>query len=221
MPPGSPWWWRPSCPCGSERVTEARAVERVCGGCSLCCTVLRVDELGKLGGEPCVHQRTGEEGGCSIHPTRPGICRAYRCLWLRGGLDEPDRPDRLGAVLDVASEGGSPYLAVREAEPGAFDRSPRLREIAERYRASMPVRVTTARDVMNPDRPYRVLLPDGEEQRFDGDWVTVLQEGCPPQRRRVPWLERGVRRLALRLQAWRLRRLRRRRAPPDALRSRR
>ncbi len=200
-------------------MAEATHGERVCGGCSLCCTVLRVDELGKLGGEPCVHQRTGAHGGCSIHPTRPGICRAYRCLWLRGALDDADRPDRLGAVLDVASDGGSPYLAIREAEAGRFDRSQRLREIAERYRASMPVRVTSASDVMNPGRPYRLLLPDGEEQRFEGDWITVLREGRPPERRRVPWLERGVRRVAHRIQAWRLRRMRRRRRPDAALRS--
>ncbi len=185
---------------------EPATPERVCGGCSLCCTVLRVDELGKLGGEPCVHLRRAGDG-CSIHPTRPGICRAYRCLWLRGALEDDDRPDRLGAVLDVANDGGGPYLAIREARAGAFDRSPRLREIAERHRASMPVRITSASDVMNPERPYRVLLPGGVEHRVEGDWVTVLREGRPPERRRVPWLERGVRRLVLRLQAWRLRRL--------------
>lgn len=180
---------------------------RQCGGCSLCCTVLRVDELSKTGGTPCPKLRPAGHG-CSVHPTRPGICRAYRCLWLRGGLDGADRPDRLGAVLDVVSAGGSAFLAIREAEAGAFERSPRLREIAARFRESMPVRVTSADDVMNPDRPYRVLQPDGEEQLVEGETITRLRDGRVVGTRRMPWLERGLRRAALRVQAWRLRRLR-------------
>lgn len=170
--------------------------------------MLRVDELGKLGGTPCPKLRPG--GGCSIHPTRPAICRAYRCLWLRGGLDEVDRPDGLGAVVDVTSEGGSPLLAIREARAGAFEHSPRLREIAERYRANMPVRITSATDVMNPDRPYRVLLPGGEEQRVAGERVTRLRDGLVLETRRMPWLERAVRRLSLGLERWRVRRMQRR-----------
>lgn len=181
----------------------------------MCCTVLRVDELGKLGGTPCVHLAAAR-GGCGVHATRPGICRAYRCLWLRGALDDADRPDRLGAVLDVTSEGAEPFLAIREARAGVFERTPRLLAIGEHYRQSMPVRVTSASDVMNPDRPYRVLLPGGEEQRIDGEWITILRPGRAPARRRVPWLERGLRRVALRFQAWRLRR---HRGDPGGVRS--
>lgn len=179
---------------------------RECGGCALCCTVLRVDELAKLGGTPCPMLRPAGDG-CGIHPTRPAICRAYRCMWLRGGLDEEDRPDRLGAVLDVTSEGGSPFLAVREAEAGAFERLPRLREIAERHRETMPVRITSAADVMNPDRPYRLLLSGGEEQLVEGERITVYRDGRALATRRMPWLERSLRRLVLRFQALRLRRL--------------
>ena len=94
------------------------APPRKCGSCSLCCTLLRVDELAKLGGTPCVHQRA--EDGCSIYSRRPAICQSYRCLWLRGGLELADRPDRLGAVLDLGSRGGFPELVVHEAEPGAL-----------------------------------------------------------------------------------------------------
>ena len=55
--------------------------------------------------------------------------------------------------------GESPRLMIREASAGAFERSARLREIAEQMRATMEVRVSSADDVMNADRPYRVLLP--------------------------------------------------------------
>jgi hypothetical protein len=183
--------------------------QRACGECTLCCTVLRVDELGKLGGAPCRHLRS-QGSGCSIHPTRPRICRAYRCLWLRGSLLEGDRPDRLGALLDLREAGGWPHLAIREAEPGAFERSPRLREIAAAYRGSIPVRITDAGDVMNPEKPYRLLLPGGEEHRVTGDVLEVWREGERVETRRRPWLERALRGIGSRATALRLRVLGRR-----------
>jgi hypothetical protein len=182
----------------------ASGSERACGACSLCCTLLRVDELSKLGGTPCLHQRS--EGGCEIHARRPGICRRYRCLWLAGGLDPEDRPDRLGAVLDLASRGGLPELVVHEREPGVFDRSPRLREIAWRYRASMPVRIVDSASVLDGDRPFRVLLPGGDEQRVQGERIELWRDGRRIAERRLPWLERLVRRAALGARRLRLRR---------------
>lgn len=188
---------------------------RSCGSCSLCCTVLRVDELAKLGGTPCLHQRA--EGGCAIHPRRPGICRRYRCLWLEGGLDPGDRPDRLGAVLDLASRGGLPELVVHEAEPGAFERSSRLREIAQRHRDSMPVRILDSGCVLDGDRPFRVLLPGGEEQRVAGERIELWRDGVRVAQSRLPWVERLARRAVLAARRIALRRHRRGpRAAPGA-----
>jgi len=168
---------------------------RECGSCSLCCTVLRVDELRKLGGTPCVHQRAG--GGCGIYAERPGICRAYRCLWLGGGLRDGDRPDALGAVLDVVVSGTSSWLEIREAEVGAFEGSERLREIAHEYRQSMPVRISDTADVLDPVRRFRVLLPNGEERVVEGEWTTLVRPGLPDARLRLPRLERWLRRISL------------------------
>lgn len=175
---------------------------RACGPCSLCCTVLRVDALRKLGGVDCVHQCA--QGGCGIHPRRPDICRAYRCLWLGGGLGDDDRPDRLGAVVDLVAQGGSAWLEIREAFPGAFEGSPRLRAIAEEYRRTMPVRISDTADVLDPERRFRVLLPDGEERLVEGDWTTLRRPGRDDERLRLPPLERWVRRVGLR---WRRRRV--------------
>jgi hypothetical protein len=175
-------------------------VERSCGACSLCCTLLRVDELGKLGGTPCRHQRVGRaEGGCGIHASRPHICRGYRCLWLEGRLSEDDRPDRLGAVLSLSREGTTPTLFVHEARPGAFDASPRLQELAARFRETLPVRIGDSADVLDADRPVRVLLPGGVEQRIAGDRIVVRRPGAPPEERRLPLLDRGLRRAVLAL----------------------
>jgi hypothetical protein len=165
--------------------------------------VLRVDELRKLGGTPCPELHA--ESGCSIHETRPGICRAYRCLWLRGGLEEADRPDRLGAVVDLLQEGMGTRLSIQEAEAGAFDRSARLQEIAASYRDSMPVRIVEPGRVLDADRPFRVLLAQGEEQRVEGESVEIFREGRRMGQRRLPWLEARVRRIAVIFRRWRLR----------------
>jgi hypothetical protein len=165
--------------------------------------VLRVDALKKLGGTACEHQVPGV--GCGIYDSRPAICRSYRCLWLQGGLRDGDRPDRLGALLDLVSAGGAPRLAIHEASAGAFERSPRLQEIAAEYRRSMPVRVTLAQNVLDADRGYRELLPDGSELRIRGDRVETWREGRLMSTERMPWLERLVRRVVLWAQAQRVR----------------
>jgi len=177
---------------------------RSCGACSLCCTVLRVDALKKRGGIPCAHLQDAG-GGCSIYPERPRICRTYRCLWLQGGLEEVDRPDRIGAVLDLLTSGGTTRLAVREATPGASETDERLRGIIARYRESLPVRISDVRDVMDPDAPFRLLLPGGEEHRVEGELRTVWRGGECIERRRLRWLERVVRRVLHALAARRLR----------------
>lgn len=184
------------------------ASERACGDCSLCCVVLRVDELEKLGGVRCRELRSPEAaralgGGCGIHERPPAICRRYRCAWLQGHFEEDDRPDRLGAVLDVVTSGASTRIEVHLAAPDAFERSPRLREIAERFRAFAPVRLLDVGDVLDPDRPYRILLPGGEEQRVVGERVVRLREGRIVGEERLGWLERALRRA---LVAWRRRR---------------
>lgn len=179
---------------------------RSCGECDLCCTVLRVDALGKLGGRRCDHQRGGGEG-CGIYATRPGICRAYRCLWLQGGLEVSDRPDRIGAVIDLSTREGPAYLGIRQLHEGRFEASPRLQQIAESFRETIPVRITRAEDAANASRPYRVLLAGGVEQRIEGEWVEHLREGKVLERRRMPGLERSFRRLRLAWQRWRTRNL--------------
>jgi len=162
-----------------------------------------VDELRKLGGIPCAELR--DDGGCSIYDQRPRICRAYRCLWLKGGFEEEDRPDRLGAVIDILTTGGSTRLGIQEARLGAFDASPRLQQIAQMYRETMPVRIVEAGNVTDPDRPFRLLLADGEEQRICGEWIDVYRNGERVAQHRFPWLQRQLRRLGVAIRARRLR----------------
>lgn len=176
---------------GRDAERERRAASRSCGTCSLCCTILRVDELAKPAGRDCVHQRGA--AGCGIHATRPPICRAYRCLWLQGGLEDDERPDRTGGIVDLETTGVGLRLAIRETRAGIFEESRSLQVIAERFRSSMPVRITDAQDPMDPNRPFRVLLADGVEQRIAGDRVEVYRGGQLADSRYLSWIERAAR----------------------------
>ncbi len=165
--------------------------------------MLRVDELAKLGGRPCLHQVA--EGGCAVHALRPEVCRGYRCAWLQGAFGEPDRPDRLAAVLDFQNRGDSVRLVVRQMDAGALDRSSRLQEIVSEVGRSMPVEIRDVEDVLASDHAYRVLQPDGDEIEVEGDRLRVWRQGQLVAERRAPWLERTLRAIQQRFQGWRLR----------------
>lgn len=99
---------------------------RSCGSCSACCELVGVSEIGKPPGVRCAEQH--HAGGCQIYDDRPESCRSYRCVWHYGaGLEESDRPDILGVMLDAARVEGndkiSKTLVAWEVEPGGFERA--------------------------------------------------------------------------------------------------
>lgn len=80
----------------------SQAVNR-CGGCTLCCTLLKVEPLNKPAGEHCQHCVVGS--GCSIWRDRPQICRGFICLWYANeqfGLDL--RPDHCGVLFEPGGD---------------------------------------------------------------------------------------------------------------------
>jgi hypothetical protein len=92
---------------------------RTCGACAVCCLVLGIAELDKAVRAPCQHQRGR---GCARYDSRPRDCRAFRCLWLAGGLLPPDRPDLSGVMFEprAPASGGSVMLVAHEATAGSF-----------------------------------------------------------------------------------------------------
>lgn len=81
---------------------------RQCGGCTLCCKLVPVEELHKAAGQRCQHVRTGK--GCAIYAKRPWSCREWTCMWIKGaeGADKEPlqlrRPDRSHYVVDEAPD---------------------------------------------------------------------------------------------------------------------
>lgn len=70
---------------------------RACGSCTLCCKVMKVNELDKPVGQWCKHCVT--TNGCQIYPDRPQSCRDFQCLWLQGHLPEDWKPNKIKTVL--------------------------------------------------------------------------------------------------------------------------
>lgn len=79
-------------------------MERKCGECTMCCSLLPVVSLSKGAGERCKHQRGL---GCNIHHKEgfPGECGLWNCRWLvddtTGALQ---RPDRSHYVIDIVPD---------------------------------------------------------------------------------------------------------------------
>lgn len=72
---------------------------RSCGDCTLCCTLIPVEEIGKPANQRCRFQGFG---CCTIYAQRPASCRLWNCRWLvNDDADDLPRPDAAGYVIDV------------------------------------------------------------------------------------------------------------------------
>lgn len=101
-----------------------------CGGCTLCCDLLKVEVLGKGANERCRNCTPGK--GCSIWERRPVVCRGYVCLW-HANPKFPDslRPDRCGVLFEPVP--GS-KVVVANADPSrALDPHGPAARLIERY----------------------------------------------------------------------------------------
>lgn len=91
---------------------------RSCGDCTLCCRVPPVDtpQFQKQAGVLCSFCE--ESRGCSIHATRPAVCREWFCGWRRlPRLGEDWRPDRCGVLIALGADevpiGLGPYQSTK------------------------------------------------------------------------------------------------------------
>lgn len=97
-------------------------MDRICGTCTACCKTLGVEELNKLPGKPCKHQRGGK--GCNTYNDRPKSCREFSCEWLKGFGEENHRPNITKIVLDCRSledTDDGVILQMWEVENGALN----------------------------------------------------------------------------------------------------
>lgn len=96
---------------------------KTCGGCTLCCKLLSVDEIDKPHSVWCRHCDKGR--GCGIYPDRPQSCRDFSCLWLKSKeMGEDLRPDRIRAVLDSDGDGDAIVVHIDPGYPDAHRKNP-------------------------------------------------------------------------------------------------
>jgi hypothetical protein len=99
-----------------------------CGECTVCCTVLSIDDgdFHKEAGVDCQHLC---KSGCGIYPTRPSLCSTYYCMYavLDGFLRAGDRPDIVKVLVTMSHQEshfsratGIPLFAAYELVPDGF-----------------------------------------------------------------------------------------------------
>ena len=101
-----------------------------------CCHVLGVIALKKAEWSSCPHQTEG----CTIYEDRPDGCKTYRCAWLDGQLNDDERPDLVGLIVDSGLTRaflpiwGDNAVNVREVFPGAAKGSELVDRLVEEGR---------------------------------------------------------------------------------------
>lgn len=92
--------------------------KHACGGCTVCCQVMGLQDLGKPYYVSCEHRAAA---GCGIYDNRPRSCRDFVCAWAAGlTADAPAwRPDQSGLLAFLRRESDGLWLEIYEAAPGA------------------------------------------------------------------------------------------------------
>jgi hypothetical protein len=103
---------------------------RLCGSCTLCCTVMEVSDLHKPAGMTCTHLALGR--GCTIRDERPQACRRFFCGWrLDPNIDSLWKPEISGFVLTISLRYGALLAMVDPARPTAWRMQPYLGRMRE------------------------------------------------------------------------------------------
>jgi len=151
-----------------SKLVKLPVVNRHCGECTACCTLLGVPELGKGRYAPCEYEvgavvdkdgvvvgttpLPGAKKGCGIYDTRPVSCRTFKCVWLQGLLPIEERPDKTGIIWSVtAPKPGKPqYPVAMEITEGSSKVEPGLGLI-------LKVTERTPVIIVNPSNQRRIV----------------------------------------------------------------
>ena len=137
-------------------------MNRACGNCSACCSLLPVKGLGKGANVRCQHQSHAR--GCKVYHRAgfPLECSLWSCQWLAcpESTAKLSRPDRSGYVIDVVPD----FISIRDDETGEIQqvqvvqvwcdpkrrdahKDPHLREFLSRQADQMVVALIRYSDV--------------------------------------------------------------------------
>jgi hypothetical protein len=152
---------------------------RACGACTLCCKLFDLPELDSPAGKWCRHCAPGK--GCTVHATRPDVCRTFFCGWMISPDLGPEwKPDRARLIVRMVARAGEiPCLAVNVDEnyPIAWQRPEihgHLKQFVAVGKGVVRVQIGRRQIVLLPDREVDVgLLADDEEVRISLSQGTI------------------------------------------------
>lgn len=119
-------------------------MSRSCGECTLCCTVLAVQDIEKPSRTTCEHEC---DLGCAIYDARPYSCKRFECLWLQRRLPIWARPDKIDVIFDIA-------------KPRITGKKMPILVIESKLDAHKDGRLTGIIDAFAKDRDVLVVRPD-------------------------------------------------------------
>jgi len=85
--------------------------KRTCGECSMCCKLIKIEEISKPAGEWCQYCAP-RNGGCTIHGSHPQACKQFQCHWLKGLGSESIRPDKSKVIFLKRTIEDNPTIVV-------------------------------------------------------------------------------------------------------------
>lgn len=131
---------------------------RTCAGCTLCCTLLAIDELNKPRATDCIHCDLGV--GCKIYEKRPSPCTNFYCGYLlNAGLGEDWRPLACGIVLSFDPETNRILVSVEPSRGEIWKREPYYATLKDWAARILPVQGMVL-VIQGPDTI--AILPDRE-----------------------------------------------------------
>lgn len=172
----------------SHSRASARPALKICGDCTLCCTLYEVADMGKKAGHACAHDKTD---GCGIWGLHPDSCQSFKCVWLKhDDLNGLWRPDTAGFVMRFEPEGNSLCVDVDPARPGHWRREPYYAQLKlwsegiRRGDSRVLVYAPEGLYVVTPDEDLHLRLPRRGERLETGMEHTLF--GFTPYARLIP-----------------------------------
>jgi hypothetical protein len=129
-----------------------------CGGCTLCCKVLKITALSKPHGTWCTHCQPGV--GCRVYDDRPEECRTFLCGWLVNSQLGPEwKPDKSRLIITNAADGNGLAIRCDPGYPNAWRKEPYRSQILQWAKAAKP---QDGPIVVAIGNRLTVIAPEGE-----------------------------------------------------------
>ena len=112
----------------SDVATPDLVPGRSCGGCTMCCKLMEVEELEKPRATWCA--KCDRSRGCTIYEGRPQACRTFHCGYLRlAYLDERWKPAKAKFLVNYEERARRIAIHVDPDRPDAWRKEPFLGQL--------------------------------------------------------------------------------------------